>query len=34
LSFYLHQGFPKGLFPVGVLVKILKAALPSSILAT
>jgi hypothetical protein len=29
-----HQGLPKGLFPVGVLVKILKALLPSFILAT
>ena len=27
-------GLPKGLFPVGLPVKILKALLPSSILAT
>ena len=31
---YLRLGLPKGLFPVGVPVKILKAPLPSSILAT
>ena len=29
-----YLGLPKGLFPVGVRVKILKALLPSSILAT
>ena len=34
LSSYLRLGFPKGLFPVGLPVKILKALLPSSILAT
>ena len=30
----LRLGLPKGVFPVGVPVKILKALLPSSILAT
>jgi hypothetical protein len=30
----LRLGLPKGLFPVGLTVKILKALLPSSILAT
>ena len=35
LSFFLFSFlFPKGLFPVGVPVKILKALLPSSILTT
>ena len=34
LSFHLRLGLPKGLFPVGLPVKILKALLPSSILAT
>ena len=34
LSSHLRLGLPKGLFPVGLLVKILKALLPSSILAT
>ena len=34
LSSHLRLGFPKCLFPVGVPVKILKALLPSSILAT
>ena len=34
LSSHLRLGLPKGLFPVGLLVKILKAPLPSSILAT
>ena len=34
LSSHLRLGLPKGLFPVDVLVKILKALLPSSILAT
>ena len=34
LSSHLHLGLPKGLFPVGLPVKILKAFLPSSILAT
>ena len=29
-----HLGLPKGLFPVGLPVKILKALLPSSILTT
>ena len=35
-NIYLHlrRGLPKGLFPVGLPVKILKALLPSSILAT
>ena len=33
LSSHLHLGLPKGLFPVGLPVKILKALLPSSILA-
>ena len=31
---HLRQGLLKGLFPVGLPVKILKALLPSSILAT
>ena len=31
---YLSQGLPKGVFPVGLHVKILKAPLPSSNLAT
>jgi hypothetical protein len=31
---HLRLGLPKGLFPAGVPVKILKALLPSSILAT
>ena len=31
---HLHLGLPKGLFPVGLAVKILKAFPPSSILAT
>ena len=30
----LHLGLPKGLFPIGLPVKILKALLPSSILTT
>ena len=34
LSSLLRLGLPKGLFPVGLPVKILKALLPSSILAT
>ena len=34
LSSHLHLGLPKGLFPVDLPVKILKALLPSSILAT
>ena len=34
LSSNLRIGLPKGLFPVGLTVKILKALLPSSILAT
>ena len=34
LSFHLRLGLPKGLFPVGLPVKILKALLPSSILTT
>ena len=34
LSSHLRLGFPKGLSPVGLPVKILKALLPSSILAT
>ena len=34
LSSHLRLGLPKGLFPVGLLVKILKALLPFSILAT
>ena len=34
LSSHLRLGLPKGLFPVGLSVKILKAVLPSSILAT
>ena len=34
LSSHLRLGLPKGLFPVGLPVKILKALLPSSILAT
>ena len=34
LSSHLRQGLPKGLFPVGLPVKILKAPLPFSILAT
>ena len=32
LSSRLSLGLPKGLFPAGILVKILKALLPSSIL--
>ena len=32
LSSHLRLGLPKGLFPAGVPVKILKALLPSSIL--
>ena len=34
LSSHLRLGLPKGLFPVGLPVKILKAFLPSSIMAT
>ena len=34
LSSHLRLGLPKGLLPVGLPVKILKALLPSSILAT
>ena len=34
LSSHLRLGLPKGLFPAGVPVKILKALIPSSILAT
>ena len=34
LSSHLLLGLPKGLFPVGLPVKILKALLPSSILTT
>ena len=34
LSSHLRLGLPKGLFPVGLPAKILKASLPSSILAT
>ena len=34
LSSHLRLGLPKGLFPVGLPVKILKAVLPPSILAT
>ena len=34
LSSHLRLGLPKGLFPVGLPVKILKALLPCSILAT
>ena len=34
LSSHLLLGFPKGIFPVGLPVKILKAFLPSSIMAT
>ena len=34
LSSHLRLGLPKGLLPVDLLVKILKALLPSSILAT
>ena len=34
LSSHLRLGLPKGLFPVGLPVKILKAVLPSSILVT
>ena len=34
LSSHLPLGLPKGLFPVGVPVKILKGLLSSSILAT
>ena len=34
LSSHLRLGLPKGLFPVGLPVKILKALLPYSILAT
>ena len=33
LSSHLRLGLPKGLFPVGLPVKILKALLPFSILA-
>ena len=34
LSSHVRLGLPKGLFPVGVPAKILKALLPFSILAT
>ena len=34
LSFHKSLGLPKGLFPVGLLVKMLIQLLPSSILAT
>ena len=34
LSSHIRLGLPKGLFPVGLPVKILKTLLPSSILAT
>ena len=34
LSFHLRIGLPKGLFPVGLPDKILKALLPSFILST
>jgi hypothetical protein len=34
LSFHLRLGFLKGLFPVGLPVNILKAVLPTFILAT
>ena len=34
LSSHLRLGLPKGLFPVGLPVKIFKALLPSSILVT
>ena len=34
LSSHLRLGLPKGLFPAGLLVQILKVLLPSSILAT
>ena len=34
LSLHLRIGSPKGLFPLGLPVKILRALLPSSILAT
>jgi hypothetical protein len=34
LSSHLRLGLPKGIFPVGLLAKILKTLLPSSILAT
>ena len=34
LSSHLRLSLPKGLFPVGLPVKIFKALLPSSILAT
>ena len=34
LSFHQRLGLPKGLFPTGVPAKMLKALLPSSILAT
>ena len=34
LSSHLRLGLPKGIFPVGLPVEILKALLPSSILAT
>ena len=34
IVFHLRLGLPKGLFPVGLPVNILKALLPSSILAT
>ena len=33
-SSHLSLGLPKGLFPVGIPVKILKVLLPSSILST
>ena len=34
LSSHLHLGLPKGVFPVGLAMRMLKALLPSSILAT
>ena len=34
LSFHIRLGLSKGIFPVGLPVKILKALLPSSVLAT
>ena len=34
MSSHLRLGLPKGIFPIGLPVKILKAVLPSSILAT
>ena len=33
-SYHIHLGLPKGLFPVGLPVKILKELLPSPMLAT